>query len=290
MKNDKLFELFKTETDAYINTMENSLLELQPDSPDNKLINEIYRSAHTIKGSASILQCDIIKELMHPVETILQSITDTEVYLSDELIDVLLHVCDLIKMILHDLPKTEKYKKQKSMLCLNLKKYINKQKKETKKPKKTLYRNNAETTSKYLHDYIVFSSAETLFAIPLFLVKEVLNDIKIKPIPNIEDCLLGISNWCGKIVPIIDFKKRFDLRKGDSSEHSFIVLNLRESFLGIKIDSLYDIIDSTEKIVWSPQTDLNLWSFCDAYYRRKEAIIHLINTEILFSKKTLEVN
>lgn len=293
MTDNKLFNLFKTETGSYIKSMENSLLEIQPDSPDNRLINEIYRSAHTIKGSASIMQCDIIKDIVHPMETILQSIIDTEICLSDDLIDIFLQACDLIKVIINDLPKTQKHKKHKLMLCNELKKYINKAKKQTRATKKKLLKNNSKHSEKITetpNNYIVFSSSKTLFAIPLYLIKEVLNNIKIKPIPFMETCLLGIANWYNNIVPVIDFSKRFDLTQNDSSEYGFIILKSSDSFLGIKVDSLDDIIDSSKEIVWSPEEDLKFWSFCDAYCKIKDKIIHLITMEILFSRETLEVN
>ncbi len=293
MIDNKLLDLFKTETGSYIKSMENALLEIQPDSTDDRLINEIYRSAHTIKGSASIMQCDIIKDIVHPMETILQSIIDTDIGISDDLIDIFLKAGDLIKVIINDLPKTQKHKKHKLILCNNLKKQINKEKKQTRTTKKILINNiskNSEKTTAIQNNYIVFSSAKTLFAMPLNSIKEVLNNIKIKPIPFMETCLLGVTNWYNNIVPVIDFAKRFDLSQSDSSEYSFIILKSKDSLLGIKVDLLDDIIDSGKKIVWSPEEDLKFWSFCNAYCKIKGRIIHLISMEILFSRETLEVN
>jgi len=55
MTDTTLLQDFITETEEHIEEMEAGLLRLEADPTNRDLLNEIFRSAHTIKGSAEYL-------------------------------------------------------------------------------------------------------------------------------------------------------------------------------------------------------------------------------------------
>ncbi|ARU56919.1 chemotaxis sensor histidine kinase CheA [Oleiphilus messinensis] len=84
--------------------MEDALLRLDSGEYDSDVLNEIFRSAHTIKGSAGIFGLDHIVEFTHVVENILDRARDDEIRLEEELLNIIFKCRDHIaELINHDL-------------------------------------------------------------------------------------------------------------------------------------------------------------------------------------------
>ena len=99
MNLDPALQTFYAECDELLENMEQSLLRLESaaDSPD--LINDIFRAAHTIKGSAGVFGFDLIVAFTHQVESLLDKIRDGAIVISPARIALLLECGDHIKGI-----------------------------------------------------------------------------------------------------------------------------------------------------------------------------------------------
>ena len=67
---------------------------------DSQLINSLFRVYHSIKGSAGFLGFNLINELTHQAESVLDKIRKGKLSLEKHHIDVLLEVCDALQIIL----------------------------------------------------------------------------------------------------------------------------------------------------------------------------------------------
>ena len=74
-------------------------LETKPD--DLELLNSIFRVAHTIKGSSSFLNFDVLTGLTHHMEDVLNKARHGDLKLTPEVMDVVLESIDLMKSLLH---------------------------------------------------------------------------------------------------------------------------------------------------------------------------------------------
>ncbi len=97
-------EIFFSEAADLLGKMEKTLLEIQsaPESISQEKINELFRSAHTIKGSAGIFEFKHIVEFTHVVENVLDRLRSQQIPISSELISVLIkcrdHLSDLVEL------------------------------------------------------------------------------------------------------------------------------------------------------------------------------------------------
>src|SRR5690349_1084802 len=87
---------FIAESLELLKEMETGLLEAGGGAATADTINQIFRAAHTIKGSAGLFGLDDVVKFVHTVETMLDRVRLGEVELDDRLIGVLLQCKDQI--------------------------------------------------------------------------------------------------------------------------------------------------------------------------------------------------
>ncbi|MCV6607260.1 MAG: response regulator [Campylobacterales bacterium] len=101
---DELQELtqdFLVEAFEMIETLDQDLVELESSPEDLELLNGIFRVAHTIKGSSSFLNFDILTRLTHHMEDVLNQARKGELVITPEIMDVVLESIDMMKDLLN---------------------------------------------------------------------------------------------------------------------------------------------------------------------------------------------
>ena len=103
----ELIEIFKSEAEDYLNILNSGLLELENNS-NPELLEQIYRTTHSLKGAARAVNFSGIEELCQVMETIFSRIKNKKMEISPELLDVLLAgVEELTQLINDDDPNQE---------------------------------------------------------------------------------------------------------------------------------------------------------------------------------------
>jgi two-component system chemotaxis sensor kinase CheA len=90
---------FINEASEQTHAIESLLLELE-EQPDNReLLDNLFRCAHTVKGSAGIFGLNKVVDFAHHVETLLDKLREGDIHLSPELSTLLLQCNDQIKFL-----------------------------------------------------------------------------------------------------------------------------------------------------------------------------------------------
>ncbi|HIP45113.1 MAG TPA: hybrid sensor histidine kinase/response regulator [Sulfurospirillum arcachonense] len=97
----EILEDFLVEAFELIEQLDQDLVELDTRPEDLKLLNSIFRVAHTIKGSSSFLSFDILTKLTHHMEDVLNKARKGELKLNEDIMDVVLESIDMMKTLLH---------------------------------------------------------------------------------------------------------------------------------------------------------------------------------------------
>jgi len=96
----EILEDFLVEAFELIEQLDQNLVELEGNPDDLELLNSIFRVAHTIKGSSSFLNFDILTGLTHHMEDVLNKARHGDLKLTPEVMDVVLEPIDLMKSLL----------------------------------------------------------------------------------------------------------------------------------------------------------------------------------------------
>ncbi|RDU65986.1 hybrid sensor histidine kinase/response regulator [Helicobacter didelphidarum] len=97
----EIMEDFLIEAFEMVEQLDQDLVELEGNPEDLDLLNRIFRVAHTIKGSSSFLNFDILTHLTHNMEDVLNKARRGELKITPDIMDVVLESIDLMKALLN---------------------------------------------------------------------------------------------------------------------------------------------------------------------------------------------
>ncbi|MCL6471356.1 MAG: chemotaxis protein CheA [Firmicutes bacterium] len=92
-------KLFIQEAEELIQQLDEDVLRLEKEGQNPELIQEIFRAAHTLKGSSGMLGHERMAELTHAMETLFDKLRKGELTVTTELIDLFLDCLDALKTL-----------------------------------------------------------------------------------------------------------------------------------------------------------------------------------------------
>ena len=93
----QFYQVFFEEAGENLESMEQMLLNLDIDNPDDEQLNAIFRCAHSVKGGAATFGFADVAELTHQMETLLDKLRRHELTITPAMVDVLLASGDALK-------------------------------------------------------------------------------------------------------------------------------------------------------------------------------------------------
>ncbi|GAC91742.1 chemotaxis protein histidine kinase [Anoxybacillus flavithermus NBRC 109594] len=86
--------MFIDESKEHLQTINEQLLELEKNPDDVSIVNEIFRSAHTLKGMSATMGFEDLANLTHQMENVLDAIRNGKISVTPELLDVIFRAVD----------------------------------------------------------------------------------------------------------------------------------------------------------------------------------------------------
>ena len=82
------------------------------------------------------------------------------------------------------------------------------------------------------------------YGIPILQIQEILRLTEVTHIPNMPDFIEGVLNLRGKIIPVLDLRKRFHLKITENTDKTRIVIVEAENqTMGLVVDSVSEVIN-----------------------------------------------
>src|SRR6266480_8126873 len=106
-EDQELLEAFLTETTELLEKLDDDLVALEKTPDDRDLLDRIFRSIHTIKGTAGFLGFELLIKVAHTTEDLLNRLRKGELRVSAEIMDVILEAVDLVKLLVSDIKNGE---------------------------------------------------------------------------------------------------------------------------------------------------------------------------------------
>lgn len=118
----RFYQVFFDEASEHLADMESLLLELDVESPEDEMLNAIFRAAHSIKGGAGTFGFSDMARVTHILETLLDRIRKHEMGLSVEIVDASLQAGDVLRAQLEAHQQGDEYHDEErlSQVCRTL--------------------------------------------------------------------------------------------------------------------------------------------------------------------------
>jgi len=136
---------------------------------------------------------------------------------------------------------------------------------------------------------VVFFLAGETYGIDISSVHEIIRMQTITDVPRTPDFVEGVINLRGRIIPVIDLRKRFGLPPGEQTAGSrIIVVEVNGVTVGMTVDAVSEVLRLPEANIEPPPT---IFSGVDVSYLRavgkwQEKLIILLNLDrVLYAKE-----
>ena len=130
------------------------------------------------------------------------------------------------------------------------------------------------------------------FCVDILKVQEIIRMMEITKIPNAPDYAKGVINLRGRVIPVIDFRKRFNVPEAlEANEESrrIVVVDINGTTIGLIVDQVSQVIKlENESVSPTPETVKSSGGGCfSGIGRLGDKLIILLDVEEMFGEGEL---
>lgn len=103
METNQYLEVFIDESKEHLQTINDHLLVLEKNPQDLTIVNEIFRSAHTLKGMSATMGYQDLSNLTHKMENVLDAVRNEQVKVDGNMLDVVFDSVDDLEAMVIDI-------------------------------------------------------------------------------------------------------------------------------------------------------------------------------------------
>jgi purine-binding chemotaxis protein CheW len=133
---------------------------------------------------------------------------------------------------------------------------------------------------------VTFRLGDELFAADIFSVERVLRYTPPTPVPNVPAWIEGVIDYQGRVVPVINLRKRFEMPDTQTpSDGRILVLTVEDEWVAATVDGVLDVsaLDSA-RLAPPPALFRGLAaSYLRGVVRRGERLVVFLDVPRLFS-------
>ncbi len=90
---------------------------------------------------------------------------------------------------------------------------------------------------------VTFSIGEEEFGVDILKVQEIIRTMEITKVPRAPEFVEGVINLRGKVIPIIDLRRRFSLTtRSHDSNTRIIVIEITQMIVGFVVDAVSEVL------------------------------------------------
>ncbi len=97
---DEVLNIFRNEGLEILESMDGNLLLLEKDPENNELVLQLFRGAHSLKGSARMLGFNGIQSLAHKIEDILDLFKKNKLFPKPEILEIITETLECVKELI----------------------------------------------------------------------------------------------------------------------------------------------------------------------------------------------
>ncbi|HIJ60270.1 MAG TPA: chemotaxis protein CheW [Nitrospirae bacterium] len=145
-----------------------------------------------------------------------------------------------------------------------------------------------------LINLLIYTVDDIKMAIYLHSTKQAIRMVEITPLPYSSDVLLGLINYYGEIVPIVNMRKVLNRPQKEKDLNDQIIITRSEKrTLGLWVDRVIGLFEYKEKDIIEAEKYLNQNESIDniliGSIRLSDGLLLIHNIETLISKKEEEL-
>lgn len=94
-----------------------------------------------------------------------------------------------------------------------------------------------------LEQMVTFNLALEEYGVDILQVQEINRMVEITEVPQTDQCVEGIINLRGKVIPIIDLRKKFNMpEKEHDNQTRIVVVDVNNETVGLVVDGVSEVL------------------------------------------------
>jgi len=108
-------------------------------------------------------------------------------------------------------------------------------------------------TSDELLQLVSFNIGEEEFGVNILQVQEIIRMLEVTRVPNAPEYIDGVINLRGRVIPIIDLRRRFGMpRKEHDKNTRIVVVELEGQVVGFVVDAVSEVLRIQRSVTEPP--------------------------------------
>lgn len=139
---------------------------------------------------------------------------------------------------------------------------------------------------------VTFRLGGEKFGVNILNVQEINKVVDITDVPNAPDFVQGIINLRGRVIPVIDLRKRFFMEAKENDQHTrIIVAETDDATVGFRVDAVDEVLRVSHESLQPPPEIVagSNSAFFKAVVRLDDRMLMLIDLAGLFSHAESEL-
>ena len=113
----------------------------------------------------------------------------------------------------------------------------------------------ADTIKQDEQQLVVFDLASEGYGVDIGVVREIIRLQDITKVPRTPDFVEGVINLRGKVIPVVDLRKRFALPiAADSKDNRIVVVDIGTQDIGVVVDAVTEVLRIGTDLVEPPSS------------------------------------
>src|SRR5690349_12093333 len=109
--------------------------------------------------------------------------------------------------------------------------------------------------------FLTFTLGNEEYGVPVLKVREIIKVMDITQVPQVPDYVLGVINLRGKVIPVIDLRRKVGFAPMEHTERTCIIvvdvdLASMRVMMGVVVDAVHEVLNVSEmEIEETPEVD-----------------------------------
>ena len=100
---------------------------------------------------------------------------------------------------------------------------------------------------------VIFDLAEETYGVEIISVREIIRIQEITKVPRTPEFVEGVINLRGKVIPVIDLRKRFGFRQAEATKDTrIVVVDIGGNDIGVIVDAVTEVLRFSADAVEPP--------------------------------------
>jgi purine-binding chemotaxis protein CheW len=131
---------------------------------------------------------------------------------------------------------------------------------------------------------VIFILDNQRFALPLSSVERVIRLVEITHLPKAPEIVIGIVNMHGRIIPVVNIRKRFRLPEREIElTDQIVILQAKKNTIGAVVDTVSGVFEYPEQKIINPENILPGIEYIEGVVKLEDGLILIHNIDRFLS-------